>query len=47
MTCIDITKEIPNYCYGEIASETEEAVESHLEDCPACRTELARHRKFL
>src|SRR5580658_1890423 len=47
MNCIDVTKEIPNYCYGEIASETEEAVESHLTDCQDCRTELARHRKFL
>jgi hypothetical protein len=47
MTCIEVTKEIPNYCYGEISSELEEAVESHLPDCIACRTELARHRKFL
>src|SRR5579862_6766774 len=47
MTCIDATKEIPNYCYGEIPSETEEALESHLAECDVCRTELARHRKFL
>jgi hypothetical protein len=47
MTCIDVTREIPNYCYGEISSETEEGVESHLSECEACRTELARHRKFL
>jgi hypothetical protein len=47
MTCLDATKEIPNYCYGEISSEIEEALESHLGDCVACQTELARHRKFL
>ena len=48
MNCTELTaKEILNYCYGEISSETEEAVESHLSECEACRTELARHRKFL
>ena len=47
MNCNDVVKEIPNYCYGEISSETEEQVESHLTDCPTCQTELARHRKFL
>lgn len=47
MNCTDVTKEIPNYCYGEISSGIEEAVECHLADCPACRTELACHRKFL
>jgi hypothetical protein len=47
MTCLDATKEIPNYCYGEISSETEEALESHLTDCSDCHKELARHRKFL
>ncbi|HVV45874.1 MAG TPA: HEAT repeat domain-containing protein [Bryobacteraceae bacterium] len=47
MTCTDATREIPNYCYGEISSEAEEALEAHLEGCETCRTELARHRKFL
>lgn len=47
MNCTEATQEIPNYCYGEISSETEEAVESHLTECRNCRTELARHRKFL
>jgi hypothetical protein len=47
MTCIEATQEIPNYCYGEISSEAEEALESHLADCENCRNELARHRKFL
>jgi hypothetical protein len=47
MICADAIREIPNYCYGEISSELEEAVESHLADCAVCQTELARHRKFL
>jgi hypothetical protein len=47
MTCLDATKEIPNYCYGEISSEIEETLESHLTDCSDCQKELARHRKFL
>ncbi len=47
MKCQEVTLEIPNYCYGEIASETEEALESHLADCGDCRVELERHRKFL
>jgi len=47
MTCIEATNEIPNYCYGEISSEAEEALESHLDGCEACRTELTRHRRFL
>jgi hypothetical protein len=47
MTCIEATQDIPNYCYGEISSEAEEALESHLAGCENCRTELARHRRFL
>jgi anti-sigma factor RsiW len=47
MNCAEVTQEIPNYCYGEVSSEVEEAVESHLASCPACRTELARHQKFI
>ena len=47
MTCPDATKEIPNYCYGEISSDTEESLESHLSACTDCQKELARHRKFL
>lgn len=47
MICLDATKEIPNYCYGEISSEIEEALESHLAGCSVCQNELARHRKFL
>ena len=47
MNCTEVTQEIPNYCYGEISSEVEESVESHLAECQVCRTELARHRKFL
>jgi hypothetical protein len=47
MNCTEATQEIPHYCYGEISSAIEESLESHLADCAPCRTELARHRKFL
>jgi hypothetical protein len=47
MNCTEVTQEIPNYCYGEISSELEEGVESHLADCGTCQAEMARHRKFL
>lgn len=47
MTCNDAINEIPNYCYGEIASDTEEALESHVAECEACRGELAKHRRYL
>jgi hypothetical protein len=47
MTCNEAILEIPNYCYGEVSSEVEEAVESHVASCEACRAELAKHRRFL
>lgn len=47
MKCTEVVQEIPGYCYGELASETEELVESHLAECAKCSTELSRHRKFL
>jgi hypothetical protein len=47
MNCQEIINEIPLYCYGEVSSETEEAVESHVAQCAACRTELERQRSFL
>ncbi len=45
--CEDILKEIPLYSYGEVSSEIEEKIESHLADCAACRAELESHRRFL
>jgi anti-sigma factor RsiW len=47
MTCAEVVRQIPFYGYGEISSEVEEQIESHLELCPECRNELARHRAFL
>ena len=47
MSCEEIKQEIPLYSYGEVSSEIEEKIETHLADCTACRAELERHRKFL
>lgn len=47
MNCSEARKEIPFYCYGECAPETEERVEAHLAECGECRAELERHRAFL
>jgi hypothetical protein len=47
MSCTEINREIPLYCYGEVSSEIEERVEAHLAECSDCRGELARHRAFL
>jgi hypothetical protein len=47
MSCHEISREIPLYCYGEVSSDVEERVEAHLAECPDCRGELARHRAFL
>lgn len=47
MNCRDSILEIPNYCYGEMESAAEEALEAHLAECAACKAELARHRKYL
>jgi hypothetical protein len=47
MSCTEIVREIPLYCYGEVSSETEERIEAHLAECSGCRNELARHRAFL
>jgi hypothetical protein len=46
-SCEDIQQEIPLYSYGEVSSEMEEKIESHLADCTACRAELERHRSFM
>ncbi|MDE3197252.1 MAG: HEAT repeat domain-containing protein [Acidobacteriota bacterium] len=45
--CGEVQRQIPFYCYGEVDSDSEERVESHISECPACREELARHRAFL
>ena len=47
MNCSEAKSQIVFYVYGEISSEVEELVESHLAVCENCRAELARHRLFL
>lgn len=47
MKCEDVIAEIPLYCYGELSSEAEEGVESHIAACAACGEELRRHRALL
>jgi HEAT repeats/Putative zinc-finger len=47
MSCEDIARDIPLYCYGETDADAEERIESHVAFCAACRTELERHRAFL
>lgn len=47
MSCAEIVRNIPLYCYGEVSSELEERIEAHLGGCPECAAELNRHRSFL
>ncbi len=47
MNCAEVNRQIPLYCYGEVDSEIEERIESHLGECLACQDELAKHRSFL
>jgi hypothetical protein len=47
VTCAEIVSRIPLYSYGEISSEAEERIESHLAGCASCQKELALHRSFL
>jgi hypothetical protein len=47
MNCDEIIRQIPLYCYGEVSSDMEERIESHLAECPVCTAELTRHRAFL
>ena len=46
MSCELVEKTMPLYVYGELAPETEEALEEHMAQCGSCRVELARHREF-
>jgi len=46
MTCESVRDSIPLYLYGELAAETEEAVEAHLDECKECARELEVQREF-
>jgi hypothetical protein len=47
MKCEEIAGQLPFYNYGEVSSEVEERIESHLAGCANCREALAKHRSFL
>jgi anti-sigma factor RsiW len=44
MTCEGAKKNLPLFLYGELSFDGEELVESHMDECPACRTALAREK---
>lgn len=47
MKCADVVEQFPFYSYGEVSSEVEERIESHLAECANCRQAFARHRSFM
>jgi hypothetical protein len=47
MNCEDVKRQIPLYAYGELTSETEERIESHLAACAPCSIELERQRSLM
>ncbi len=44
--CSDIRVQLPLLLYGELSFDEEEAVESHLDVCPECRSALEREREL-
>jgi anti-sigma factor RsiW len=44
MTCEETRKNLPLFLYGELSFDEEELVEGHMDECSACRTELARQK---
>ena len=44
MTCEEARKNLPLFLYGELSFDEEEQVEVHVDECPACRTALAREK---
>ena len=47
MKCAEAVEQFPFYSYGEVSSEVEERVESHLAECASCRQDFAKYRSFL
>jgi hypothetical protein len=47
MKCEEIVEQFPFYSYGEVSSEVEERIESHLAECADCRGAFAKHRSFM
>jgi hypothetical protein len=44
MTCEEARQNLPLFLYGELSFDEEELVEVHIDQCDACREELARER---
>jgi anti-sigma factor RsiW len=44
MTCEEARKNLPLFLYGELSFDEEELVESHMDECAACRGALAREK---
>jgi anti-sigma factor RsiW len=44
MTCEEARKNLPLFLYGELSFDEEELVEVHIDECAACRRELAREK---
>jgi hypothetical protein len=47
MKCSEAIDQFPFYSYGEVPSEIEERIESHLAECVNCRQAFAKHRSFM
>jgi hypothetical protein len=47
MKCNEVIEQLPFYSYGEVSSEAEERIESHLAECADCRQAFAKHRSFM
>jgi len=47
MKCADVVEQFAFYSYGEVSSEAEERIESHLAECAGCRQAFAKHRSFM
>ncbi|MGP0071608.1 MAG: zf-HC2 domain-containing protein [Bryobacteraceae bacterium] len=46
MTCEEARKNLAFFLYGELSFDEEELVELHIDECPACRAELAREKRL-
>jgi anti-sigma factor RsiW len=44
MTCEEARRNLPLFVYGELSFDEEELVEVHIDECAACRRELAREK---
>jgi hypothetical protein len=47
MKCDEVIEQFPFYSYGEVSSEVEERIESHLAECAECRQAFAKQRSFM